>query len=80
MTTDDPYHWPPELMSMLIDTIPLLCRSKDDVIGFLRGSGTPEALLTPWRQSLVTNRDAVKKHAIVRAVLTTMNEQGDRGL
>ena len=80
MTTDDPYHWPPELMSMLIDTIPLLCRSKDDVIGFLRGSGTPEALLTPWRQSLTTNREAVKKHAIVRSVLTAMNEQGDRGL
>lgn len=50
--SDDPYHWPPELMSMLIDTIPLLCRSKDVVLSFLRGAGVPETTLDPWRRRL----------------------------
>jgi hypothetical protein len=37
MTADDPFHYPPELLSLLIDTIPLLCRSKQDVLTFFPG-------------------------------------------
>ena len=41
---DGPYHFPPELMDLLIDTIPLLCRSKVDVLTFFRGCGVPDGV------------------------------------
>jgi len=28
------FHYPPEILSLLVDTIPLLCRSKKDVVLF----------------------------------------------
>lgn len=33
------FHYPPEIFNLLVDTIPLLCRSKRDVIGFFQGAG-----------------------------------------
>jgi hypothetical protein len=48
--SDDPYHYPPELLDLLIDTIPLLCRSKNDVLTFFRGSGVPEGLTLDLRR------------------------------
>jgi len=78
--SDDPYHWPPEVLALLIDVIPLLCRSKEDVLSFLRGAGVPETLLVGFRRQLAVDRDSVKKYAIVRTVLTQLNEQGDQGL
>ena len=80
MMSDDPYHWHPELLATLIDVIPLLCRSKEDVLSFLRGAGVPEAMLADWRRRLATDRNAVKKYDIVRQVLTRLNEQSDGGL
>jgi len=35
----DSFHYPPEILKLLIDTIPLLCRSKKDVLLFLEGAG-----------------------------------------
>ena len=31
------FHYPPELMSLLIDTIPRLCRSYEDTLLFFQG-------------------------------------------
>lgn len=78
--SDDPYHWPPELLSLLIDAIPLLCRSKEDVLGFLRGAGVPETMLADFRRKLAADRTSVGKYPIARDVLTRLNEQGDAGL
>ena len=39
--TDITFHYPPELFSLLVDTIPLLNRSKKDVLLFFRGAGVP---------------------------------------
>jgi restriction system protein len=77
---DDAYHWSPELMELLNETIPLLCRSKDAVLGFLRSAGTSETLLIKFRRQLAEDRQAVSKYKIVRSVLGQLNEQGDRGL
>ena len=33
---DDAYHYPPELLDLLIHTIPSLCRSKRAVLDFFR--------------------------------------------
>lgn len=80
MVHDAAYHWPPELMALLTDTIPLLCRSKDDVVNFLRGAGTSEALLGRIREQLALDRGVVSKYKITRDVIGQLNEQGDQGL
>ncbi|MFI1034667.1 hypothetical protein [Streptomyces sp. NPDC020951] len=67
-------------MALLTDTIPLLCRSKDDVVNFLRGAGTSEALLGRIREQLALDRGVVSKYKITRDVIGQLNEQGDQGL
>jgi hypothetical protein len=45
MIEHDTYRYPPELFSLLVDTIPLLCRSKRDLLLFFRGAGmSPSAM------------------------------------
>jgi restriction system protein len=78
--SDDPYHFPPELMDLLIDTIPLLCRSKLDVLTFFRGCGVPEHMTADLRARVDTNRASINKYEITRTTLTRINEGGDRTL
>lgn len=76
----DAYHYPPELLSLLVDTIPLLCRSKNDVLVFFRGAGTPEAILTPLSNQLRTDPKSVNKYLIARTVIEALNARGDSTL
>ncbi|MEU0054195.1 hypothetical protein [Streptomyces sp. NPDC006309] len=80
MAHNDAYHWPPELLDLLIELVPRLNRSKEGVLGFLRGAGVSEDLLAPHRHQLAADKSAVSKYKIVRAVLSRINEQGDAGL
>lgn len=77
---DEAYHFPPELLELLTDTIPRLFRSKQAVLDFFRGAGTPAQYLDDWRAKLRSDRDSVKKHEIARDVLRRLNEGGDRTL
>ncbi|MBD0303602.1 MAG: restriction endonuclease, partial [Tolypothrix sp. T3-bin4] len=63
-----------------IDTIPLLCRSKQDVLLFFRGAGVDPILTNDLAISVNTNRDSISKYKIVRTVLTRLNERGDTAL
>lgn len=74
------FHYPPELLSLLIDTIPMLCRSKKDVILFFKGAGVSDKLMEEYILIVNTNRDKIYKHEIARGVLTRINENGDRYL
>lgn len=74
---DDSYHYPPELLNLLIDAIPALFRSKRDVLSFFRGAGVPSALFADWNLKVQQNRDAVKKHEIAHSVLCRLNERQD---
>ena len=74
------FHYPPELFSLIVDTIPLLCRSKQNVILFLRGAGVAPEDLAEVEQSVKTNRNSINKFEIVRNVLTKVNARGDNGL
>lgn len=76
----DPYHYPPELLEQLIEAIPLLNRSKVAVLDFFRGAGVEERHLVDLREQVRRDRSSIGKHQISRAVLTRVNEQGDRGL
>jgi len=71
------YHYPPELLQLLIDCIPLLCRSKQDVLLFFRGAGVPGAILSDLEMTVVRDRSSINKYEIVRRVLTRLNERGE---
>lgn len=77
---DNTFHYPPELLSLLVDTIPRLCRSKADVFLFFRGAGVPDSIGDDLRQRLKENRDSVNKFDIARTVLTRLNERGEAAL
>lgn len=74
------FHYPPEVFNLLVDTIPLLCRSKQDVVLFLQGAGVAPEDLTEVSRIVRTNRSTISKYEIVRDVLTKVNARGDIGL
>jgi len=47
---DEAYHFPPDLLELLIDTIPLLCRSKPDVLDVFRGCGVARETFADLQQ------------------------------
>jgi restriction system protein len=77
VNVDISFHYPPELMSLLIDTIPLLSRSKRDVFLFFKGAGITGALVAAPFQQWQRDKDSINKFEIVRQILTTLNERGE---
>ena len=77
---DITFHYPPELFELLVDTIPLLFRSKKAVLLFLKGAGIGSDLLRDLWQRVAIDRDSIYKHEIVRTTLTRLNERGEATL
>src|SRR4051812_5530601 len=77
---DISFHYPPDLLSLLIEAIPRLCRSKKDVLLFFTGAAVAEPLLRDLAQTVRTEPDSITKFAIARAVLTRLNERGEKTL
>jgi hypothetical protein len=77
MSIDITFHYPPELMNLLIDVIPLLNRSKKDVFLFFRGAGVSEVLMDGPHQEWKRDQKTITKYEIVRQVLTKLNEKGE---
>jgi restriction system protein len=80
MTADITFHYPPELFNLLIDTIPLLNRSKKDVLLFFRGAGVPDTMLSDLGQQLRTAANDINKFEIARTTLRRLNERGEATL
>lgn len=76
----DSFHYPPEVLKLLVDTIPLLCRSKKDVFLFLQGAGVEESDLADVTKAYRSDPRSINKFEIVREVLARVNERGDSGL
>jgi restriction system protein len=74
------FQYPPELMQLLIKTIPLLCPSKDDVLLFFKGAGVPAAMTSDLRQQLQKDRSSINKFAMVRTILERLNAKGESSL
>jgi restriction endonuclease Mrr len=64
----------------LVDTIPLLCRSKQDVLVFFKGAAVPPIITADFAQKVANDRSSVNKYEIVREVLVRLNDKGDRTL
>lgn len=77
---DDHFHYPPDVFNLLVDTIPLLCKGKEDVLLFLRGAGVPNEDLVEMQVKVRADRKSISKFAIVRDVLEKLNKRGDAGL
>lgn len=74
------FHYPPDLLEQLVDTIPLLCKSKSAVVLFFQGAGVAAEDFADIRAELKEDRDAHNKYGIARIILTRLNERGDNGL
>lgn len=77
MEINNTFHYPPELMSLLIDTIPLLNRKKIDVFLFFEGAGVPLKLMQSLRQQWQQNKDSVNKYEITQQILTKLNQDDE---
>ncbi len=77
---DERFQYPPDLFNLLVDTIPLLCKSKPDVLLFLEGAGVPKSDLADMTLKVRTDRHSVNKFEIVRDVLKKVNAHGDAAL
>lgn len=74
------FHYPPELLNLLIDTLPKLCKSKLDLLQFLRGAGLTAQMLEPYETLLRTRKSDFNKYPVTRELLTKLNEMGEKGL
>lgn len=77
---DDRYHYPADVFNLLVDTIPLLCKGKQDVMLFLEGAGIHRDDLAAMWHRVRTDRKSVGKYDIVRDVLQKANKRGDSSL
>jgi restriction endonuclease Mrr len=74
------YHYPPEVLNLLVETIPLLCRSKNDVLVFFRGAGASDSIMNDLARRVKTDKENINKYEIARTVIQRINEKGDSGL
>lgn len=80
MEMDITYHYPPELFNLLIDTIPRLSTSKQNLLLFFRGAGVRRTDLSDIETKVATNRGSINKFEITRTVLKRLNERGEKSL
>lgn len=78
--TEDPYHYPSDLLELLIETIPRLIRSKEGVLDFFSGAGVPDGMMTDLRLRLRDDPGSVGKFPVARTVLNRINQGGDHTL
>jgi restriction system protein len=71
------FHYPPEVLQNLKNVIPLLNRSKKDVLSFFQGAGVEEVVLSDLRMQVQTNPDGISKYEIARTVLERLNVKKD---
>lgn len=74
------HHFPPELLELLVEAIPLLCRSKRSTLGFFTGAGVSKTVVADMDQRVQTDRENISKYEIARTALTRINEKGESTL
>ncbi len=74
------YHYSPDLLQLLVDTVEVLCRSKRDVILFFRGAGVHGQVIDDLAKQVSRDPDSIKKREIAQQLLVLVNEGGDATL
>lgn len=70
------FHYPPELFNLLVDVVPLLNRSKQDVLVFFRGAGVPDNI-TSTLQFAGAAQGCQQVPDMVRTMLRRLNAKGN---
>lgn len=74
------FHYPPELFNLLVDVLPLLNRSKADVLIFFRGAGVSDNMTADIAARLKATPNDLNKYEMVRTVLERLNSKGESAL
>ena len=77
---DITFHFPPELFNLMVDAVPLLNRSKQDVLVFFRGAGVSDVMTSDIAARLRSAPKDVNKYQMVRTVLERLNAKGESTL
>jgi len=77
---DNSFHYTPELLQLLIETLPKLCKSKNELVLSFQAAGVSKTTLRPYSELLQTDRSSFNKYHVTRELLTKLNEQGERSL
>jgi restriction system protein len=80
MAADITFQYPPELFNLLVDAIPVLNKSKKDVLLFFQGAGVAADVTKDVAARLTTDPKNIGKHEIVRTVLQRLNSRGELSL
>ena len=66
---DRSYHYPLEVLELLVATIPPLIKTRAGILEFFAEAGTPKGLIAEWRAKLHQGRMGVSsKYHLVRRV------------
>lgn len=74
------FHYPPELLNLLKEAVPRLCKSKKDLLLFFQGAGVSRDLLVPYQALLRNDKGGFNKYHVTRDLLAKLNELGERSL
>jgi hypothetical protein len=74
------YHFSLELVNLLRDTIPRICKSKRDVLVFFSSAGVSPKFLADISRRVEQDRNNISKYEIVQDVIIRLNEGGDAAL
>src|SRR5512147_1395455 len=77
LALDRSYLYPPDVLELLVDTIPRLIKTKAGLLDFFEEAGTPEELVAEWRTKLNRDRMSVSKYHLARGLLRGLNALGD---
>ena len=77
---NDVFHYPPDLFDLIVQTIPLLNRSKKSVLLFFKGAGINENLYSDITNKINQDKDSINKYEIARSVLERINENSEKFL
>lgn len=77
---NDVFHYPPDLFELVVQTIPLLNKSKDSVLLFFKGAGVDEAIFSDLTKIVRTDRSSITKFEICRRILERINQNSEKYL
>lgn len=80
MIKSDVFHYPPDLFELLVQTIPVLNKSKKSVLLFFKGAGVNETIFQDIAIKVQRDKDSVNKFEIVRTILERINEKSEKYL
>jgi len=77
---NDVFHYPPDLFDLVVQTIPLLNRSKEQVLLFFKGAGVDESIFSDISRTVRIDKTSINKYEICRKILERINEDNEKHL